>query len=42
VTLKLLLSHLDNTIGSLLGSLVAGIICMKLFPDDATSWRRRE
>jgi hypothetical protein len=42
VTLKLLMAHLDNTIGSLLGSFVAGIICTKLFPDDATSWRRRE
>jgi hypothetical protein len=33
--------QVEHIIGPLLGAIVAGYICIKLFPDDPTSWKRK-
>ena len=30
----------EHLIGPILGAIVAGVICVKLFPDDPTSWKK--
>jgi hypothetical protein len=34
------LLQVEHLIGPILGALLAGFICLKLFPDDPSSWKR--
>jgi hypothetical protein len=33
-------SQVEHVIGPILGALLAGFVCLKLFPDDPASWKR--